>query len=80
MPRAWTSISGFSARGSSRQLEVVGHHHQNGALVSMQLEQKGCDGLGGRTIEIAGGLIAQQKFRLANQRPGQSHALPLAAG
>ena len=68
------------AREASRQLEVVGHHHQNGALVSMQLEQKGSDGLGGRTIKIAGGLIAQQKFRLANQRPGQSHALPLAAG
>ena len=63
-----------------RQLEVVGHHDQNGALVSMKLEQEGSDRLGGRAIEVPGGFVAQQKFRLADQRPGQSDSLSLAAG
>src|SRR4029450_10540809 len=67
------------SRESVRQLEVMSHDDENGPLISMKVEQEGSDRLGSRAIQVPSGLVAQQKFRLADQRAGQSDSLSLAA-
>ena len=49
-------------------------------LLAVQVEQQLADGLGGVAVEVAGRLVGQQQDRLVDQRPGDGHALPLAAG
>ena len=65
--------------GPLRGVQVVGDQHQRGAMRVALLQQQ-FQHLGGMgRVKIAGGLIGQQQRRLVNQRPGDRHALHLAA-
>jgi len=57
----------------------VGHDEQDRLLLAMQREQQVRNDTGGRFVEIAGRLIAQQQQRSADQRTGERDALLLAA-
>ncbi len=61
-----------------RQLRIVRHHHDGGA-VAMQLLEQIQDAARHLRIEIAGGFIRQQQPRRPRQRARDRHALLLPA-
>ena len=63
-----------------RQRFAVRHDDQNRVPLGLQFQQQFGDRPGRRAIEIAGRLVGQQQRRLADQRPGDRHPLPFAAG
>jgi hypothetical protein len=63
-------------RKFSRQFLTVGHYHQNGLLLAMQIEEKLTHGLGGVPVQIACWLIGQEEQRMMNERAGHGDALP----
>src|SRR5262245_21779311 len=52
---------------------------QDGLLQALQIEQQRGDVLGGGAIEVAGGLVAEEQVRLADERARDRDALALAA-
>ena len=48
--------------------------------VAVQRLEQPHDLLAGGAVEVAGRLVGQENARLVHQRPGDGHALPLAAG
>ena len=63
---------------ANRELRVMGHHDDGGA-VAMQLLEQLHDAARHLRIEIAGGLVRQQQPRRARQRARDRHALLLSA-
>ena len=62
-----------------RELRIMGHHDDGGA-VAMQFLEQIQDAARHLRIEIAGGLIRQQQPRRSGERAGDCHPLLLAAG
>ncbi len=61
--------------------QFVMRHHQDGAAAfAVDLIEQTENLLAGGGVEISGGFVAQQHYRLEDQRPGYGDALPLAAG
>ena len=58
---------------------AVGDDEQHSVLFFVQVEQKRDDLFGARTIKVAGGFVAEQQLRLADQRTRNGYALFLAA-
>ena len=50
------------------------------AALAVQLREERHDLLAGLGVEVAGGLVGQQDRGRIDQRPGNGHALALAAG
>jgi ABC-type uncharacterized transport system permease subunit len=74
-------ISQFVAQGEAGgQFRAVSHYNKDGFLAPVQFEQQGGHHVSGCLIEVAGGLVAQQQQRLADEGAGQGYALLLAAG
>src|ERR1039458_10365580 len=74
-------ISQFVPQGEpGDQFRAVSHPHEEGFLALVQFEQERSHHVGGCLVEIAGGLVAQQQQRLADEGTRQRHALLLAAG
>src|SRR5690242_11809369 len=59
---------------------VVGHHHDRLAQVGDRLPEEGQHAGRGIGVEVARGLVGEDKVRLVNQRPGACYALLLTAG
>ena len=57
---------------------VVGDDHDGRALL-VQVVEEGQDGGAGGLVQVAGGFVGQHDGRLADQGPGDRHALALAA-
>ena len=53
--------------------------HQGGAEIAVQAEQQIAHRFGRAVVQVAGGLVGQQKSRAVHQRTGNGHALLLAA-
>ena len=74
------AVSEFDAAiGLPRDVWVV-RDHQNRVACMVQLAKNFQDDLFIGFVEIAGGLVGQNNFRLIDQRAGDGHALLLAAG
>ena len=54
-------------------------HEQDGVAAPVQLPEEPDDLLAGCAVEVAGGLVGEEQRRVAHQRPGDGHALALAA-
>ena len=54
--------------------------HDDGAALVVQPVEELQDLGRGREVEVAGGLVDEQHFGVADERPGDGHALHLAAG
>ncbi len=65
--------------GIAGDIPVVGDH-DDCLTPAVQFLKNGHDLQAGAGIEVAGGFIGQQDFRLVYQRPGDGHPLLLAAG
>ena len=59
---------------------IVGDDDQRGALLPAGVPDQLQDFTGGLQIQVAGGLIGEQDLGRRDQRPGDAHALLLAAG
>src|SRR5688572_11151289 len=68
------------ALGVLGKFQIVRYDHQGSAHVSMQGKEQLPHRLTGFGIKIAGGLIGEQNFGLADKSPRQTHTLLLAAG
>jgi hypothetical protein len=55
---------------------VVGNEH-DGHSVGVEVGQQGQHVVAGGRVEVAGGLVGQHDRRVAGQRPGDRHPLPL---
>src|SRR6185437_13515019 len=64
----------------TRETVIVGHHHEAGTPLAVELEHQGKDRLRIGAVQIAGGLIGQDDLRLCHERAGHRSALPLSAG
>ncbi len=58
----------------------VGDQYHGDAQLGVDLLEQFQNALGGHGVQRAGGLVAQEHFRVAGQRPGDGHPLLLAAG
>ncbi len=63
-----------------RRVGIVGDHHDRLVEVLVQALQDLQNLCSGMAVEIACGLIGQQKSRVADDGAGNGHALFLAAG
>ena len=63
-----------------RQALFVGHQHEGGALLPVDLEQQVDDMGAGGGIQIAGGLVREQDRGLRGKGPGDGHPLLFTAG
>src|SRR5579862_4225064 len=59
---------------------IVGDHDDGLTEIFVQLPENFKNGVGTTSIEIAGGLISKDDFRLVDEGAGDGHALLLAAG
>src|SRR4051812_1241355 len=66
-------------RKTFSEREAMRHDDENGFVARMQFEQQAGDRVSCGAIEIAGGLVAEQHRRLADQGASKSGALFLAA-
>ena len=66
-------------REGLNQRQIVADEHDADLLFPLQPNQELDDGLLNGHIQGAGGLVANQDFRLQRQRPGNADALPLSA-
>ena len=66
------------ARGGEPR--VVRRDHRRQAEIAVHLAQQAVERFRRRLVEIAGGLVGEQQLRTHHQRPGDGHALLLAAG
>src|SRR5439155_8034803 len=60
-------------------LGVVGDHQHRLAVVAVERTQQGEHLFGGISVEVAGGLVADQQRRVGDDREGNRHALLLPA-
>ena len=75
-----TAVGEFDAAvGLARDVRVV-RDHQNRVACVVQLAKNFQDDFFVRFIEVAGGLVGQNDFRLIDQRARDGHALLFAAG
>src|SRR6185437_10775925 len=51
------------ALAARRELRVVGHQHERGAVVAVQREQQVGDVVAGALVEVAGGFVGEQQAR-----------------
>ena len=62
------------------QRPVVGHHQDGGVVVPAERAEQLDDVLARLLVQVAGGLVGQDQLGFVRQRPGDRHALLLAAG
>ena len=62
-----------------RQPRVVRGDHRRQPELGVHVAQQAVQGVGGRLVEVAGGLVGQQERRVLHQRPGHRHPLLFAA-
>ena len=78
-PADKTAIQKLLAAAARRQTVVVGDQHKGRSHRVRQFQHLGKHRIGGAAIQIAGGLIRQHAVGPGHQRPGNGHALALAA-
>src|SRR5690606_15330707 len=62
------------------RLGIVGDHDDGLAVFAVEQLQQAQHFFGALAVEVAGGLVADQEGRVRDDRPGNPHALLLAAG
>src|SRR6185503_655127 len=67
------------AVGHAGDVRVVGDDEEGLPRLLRELEDELLDLLGRGGVEVARGLVAEHDVRIADQRPGDRDALPLAA-
>src|ERR1700688_450253 len=79
----WNQLTPFQrhdAVGAARKIQIMSDVNRGEPPGAMQLVQKAHDHLAGTEIEVAGGFVSEQYFRIAHQGACQNHPLLLPAG
>lgn len=63
--------------GAAREIEVVGHEHERGPLLTVEFLHEFHHGRAGTRVEVSGGLVGKQDSRTVRKGPRQRDALLL---